>query len=102
MALEVPVSCIEQVKTTELEPGAPVVRGRCEVAAQKVDGHLALATPLERSRPRRHIGIDRRLGREATRSDCGRQAQQRCCPKQQVERWAGGEPGTHEVCLTHV
>ena len=43
MALEVPVTRIEQIEAAELKPGAAIVRGSGEIAAEHIDRHLPLA-----------------------------------------------------------
>ena len=64
VAVEVPVARVEQIEAAELEPGSAVVGGGGEIAAEQVDGHLALALPLEGGGPGRHVRVDGRLGAE--------------------------------------
>ena len=103
MALEVPVSRVEQVKSAQLEPGASIVRSGGEIPAQQVDGHLALAAPFQCGRPGRDVGIYCRLGREpggrdrANSNEHGNGAAEHA-----AERLVDCGSGLHQKGLTHV
>ena len=62
VAVRVPIAGVVQIEASELQPGPAVVGRGGEVAAQQVDGHLALALALEGGGAGGHVGIDGALG----------------------------------------
>ncbi len=78
MALAVPVAGVEEVEAAEFQPGARVVRGGGEVAAQQLGGLPPLAAAREGGGPRRDARIHGRLREERSR--------------QQERSREGGEP----------
>jgi hypothetical protein len=67
--LEVPVTRVEKVKSSKLEPGPSVIRGGRQVSAEKTNSHAALPRPLEGGGARRDVRIYGRLAMQSTAKD---------------------------------